>query len=147
VEEGDLPKMTLATRHLLPHERWLTERFLQKLGASPNLDMARAESEKGAESFLLAMVHIVDLAVGGMIFFSGVTIAAVVGEEFHEEAAGLAVGCALMAIGFAALVLGCARMIQSYRAGLEYQRTRPPFSSGESPVTSPRSGREARGRQ
>jgi len=121
-------QLSVATRYLLPHERWLTDRFLQRLRASPHLDFSRSDSEEWTESLRLDTAYIIDVGVWAVTSFSGFAIGAITAKTFHEVAAGGTVAFSLMGIGFASLLLGLARKIQSYSAKREYQRTRPPLT-------------------
>jgi len=88
--------------------------------------VARAENEQGTESLMLAAVYFVDMGVGGVILFSGIIIAIVIGRAFHEATIGLAIGYSVAGIGFASILLAFARKIQGYRILREYRRTRSP---------------------
>jgi hypothetical protein len=93
LDDGDAPKIAVAKRYVLPHERWLTNYWVQRLRANPRRDVAQAERKNGAESFWLDSVAFVDLELSLVIILPGLLLSVVVvGKVFHEVTAALVTG-------------------------------------------------------
>lgn len=105
LDDGGAREVAVARRYLLPHERWLTNRLVQRVRARPEMDVARVEQEDGAESFWLDAVALTDLGLCMVTIIPGLILMVVIGAVFHEVAAADVTGLCIAGPGAVSFVL------------------------------------------